>query len=79
MSIVSEHTLRRSADTMLPFLVGIIIGVLASFAAFSGRVATLEANDRVYAAQIASLEADSKETNVLVHAIAFKLGVKPGE
>jgi hypothetical protein len=40
--------LRRSSDSLLPFFAGILVGVLTSFAVFSGRLATIEtkqAND----------------------------------
>jgi hypothetical protein len=42
--------MRRSADSLLPFFAGILVGVLTSFAVFSGRLATIEtkqANDEV--------------------------------
>lgn len=73
------HALRRSADTMLPFLVGLVLGVLSSYASLSGRISTLEADDRTHDKQISALEHLEEQTNDYVRAIAVKVGAHADE
>lgn len=53
---MSEANLRRSADSLLPFFAGILVGVLTSFAVFSGRLATIEAKQANDEASIVRME-----------------------
>lgn len=37
-----KDALRRTADSMLPFLMGIVIGVLTSYATIAGKLSSLD-------------------------------------
>lgn len=52
---MSEATLRRAADSLLPLLVGVVIGFLGSMATFSGRVARIETTVEMQSASIKTI------------------------
>lgn len=46
----------RSWDALLPFLIGLLMGVMTGYATINGRVATLEANELTSRQTDASLD-----------------------
>lgn len=52
-----------------PLLLGILVGALAAYSASTGRMSTLEAENRQYAGALASLRSDQKETLTLVRQV----------
>ncbi len=72
--MTTSGTLRRSADAMLPFFFGIIVGVLSAYAGIAGRIATLEAHDVSNEKRITAVEASQRDMSDYLRAIALKVG-----
>lgn len=51
------------ADKLLPFLTGVTVGVLATLATFSGRVASLETRAGIQETSITKLQAEFEKLN----------------
>lgn len=59
----------RLLEGALPFLVGLLLGVMGTYATLSGRISTLEAETRQHGLSINALTTDSRETLVRIREV----------
>lgn len=72
---MTESTLRRTSDQLIPLLIGLIIGFLSSIAMQSGRLATLEADDVTTRSAIQEIKGVQAQDHRLLEQMAGKLRV----
>lgn len=53
----------------VPFVIGILLGVASTYAAISGRLATLETQSKQYSDAIGALQSDTRETLRIVRGV----------
>lgn len=70
-----EPILRRRVDQVFPLLIGLVVGLLSSFAVFSGRIAALEAKSEAQADAIRDLKREQEETNGYLRGLTERFGV----
>lgn len=72
-----EPALRRHVDTLLPLLIGTVIGFLAAFGTFSGRIAALETREANDAATIGEVKRALADQDAYLRSIAEQVGAHP--
>lgn len=59
--------MRRSLDALLPFLMGLVLGIFGALMPLTARIATLEANDVAKAEAIREMKTDLHDIATEIH------------
>ncbi len=78
MNRPTVDNLRRGLDYFIPFLFGMIVGVLTAYAQFNGDMRALQVTSSAHSAAIVALQSGQRQTHDLLVRIAERLHVETG-